>query len=356
MRSNKSRTASSVRSSLLAISALVLAFIAPAAAAHADSLIPGTCSSVQLKVALQPGQLPTQTLAGTLCNPFYWSGSAHSVDVLVHGATYNSSYWNWPIDTVQYSYVDQTLLAGRATFAYDALGSGASSHPASTSMTIDTQAFALHQAITWLQSHDTYTKFDVIGHSFGSITAVAEAAVYHDENLLVLTGYSHAFNPNVIPVEATDLYPANQDPQFANDNLDSGYITTTPGSRAPLFYDTLTADPAIIAYDEAHKDVVSSTFFGSGLAETNAPAAGNIATNVTVPVLEVLGQEDFIFCGAGTPVNCKQPATVKAFDQAYFTHAPSLSVATIPNTGHDLALHVTNPLSFLEINQWLDAH
>jgi len=331
-------------------------FLASAPIAAADGGMPGSCRSVRLSVALGSDQPESQTVSGTLCNPRTWSGHDHEVDVLVHGATYNGSYWNWPVNTGQYSYVNQTLRAGRATFAYDAIGAGASSHPLSTAITIDSQAYALHHVLQWLRDQHSYTKYTVVGHSLGSITAVAEAAAYRDENDLILTGYSHAFNAVDEAGAFGDLYPASLDPEFAGASLDTGYLTTTPGSRSTLFYDTDTANPAIIAYDEAHKDIVSSTYFGGALAETSVPPAGNIAASVVVPVVEVLGQEDFLFCGTGAPADCTQPATIKAYDQPYFANAPSLSVITIPNTGHDLTLHPSNGYSFFKINQWINTH
>lgn len=320
----------------------------------ADSVRPGSCTAVSLQTALAPGQPADQTIKGTLCNPSNWSGT-HEVDVLVHGATYNRSYWDWPIDNAQYSYVNQTLRAGRATFAYDLLGSGASSHPLSTDVTVDAQAYTLHQVLNWLHGQSSYQKFDVVGHSVGSITAVAEASAYHDENGLVLTGYTHAVNPVDQATIITKLYPANLDPQFANDGFDSGYLTTLPGTRGSLFYSSI-ADPAIVAYDEAHKDVASSTYFGSSLSETMVPAGLNVSNQINVPVLEVIGQEDFLFCGTGAIVDCANPAQIRNFDAPYFTSAPSLDVSSIPNTGHDLALHPTNGLSFADINGWIKSH
>jgi pimeloyl-ACP methyl ester carboxylesterase len=321
---------------------------------HADSFIPGTCQSEQLHVPLAADQPADQTINGTLCIPLWWSGHQHEVDILLHGATYNSTYWNWPVETNQYSYVNDTLLAGRATFTYDALGTGASNRPAlASSITMNTEAYVLNQVLTWVHSNKSFSRFVVVGHSFGSITAVYEAGLYHDENALVLTGFAHTVNAANAATAVNDLYPANQDPKFAGKNLDSGYWTTVPNTRKALYYGGIT-DPSVVASDEATKDVVPASAFGQGVAQLEAPAVGNVANKVTVPVLEVIGQKDFLFCGTGAPANCSLPSTVQAYDAPYFSHT-SLKVDTIPFTGHDLALHPSNLDTFLKINDWVSS-
>src|SRR5688572_14466912 len=89
------------------------------------------CTSVQKPVALGPGQPAIYQISGTLCLPTTWAPGPHQIDVLVHGATYDRSYWDWPQQSPAYSFVMRTLQAGRATFAYDTLGAGQSSRPVS---------------------------------------------------------------------------------------------------------------------------------------------------------------------------------------------------------------------------------
>ncbi|HSX05657.1 MAG TPA: alpha/beta hydrolase [Candidatus Saccharimonadales bacterium] len=325
------------------VSGLLIA--ATVANAAADSLS-GSCQDVSFGVALATGQPANQTLSGTYCTPAVWASGAHDVDVLVHGATYNRSYWDWPQDAPAYSYVNRTLQAGRATFAYDQLGSGTSSHPLSTWLTIDAQAYVMHQAVAWLQGQG-YMQITAVGHSFGSMTAIHEAAAYHDVNRLVVTGLFHANGPSAL-VGTTQFIPASLDPALL------GYITTLPGSRGALFYDTATADPAVIAYDEAHKDMVSSTYFGTGLTEFEVPAGLNIAAGITAPVLSISGQEDAITCGI--TLDCTNNTQVAANEAAYYTATSSLTTATVPNTGHDLNLHPSAAASFGVINGWITTH
>src|SRR5579862_8031427 len=78
----------------------------------------GHCVATLLRVSLAPGQPAKQKISGTLCSPTK-PNRTRAIDVLVHGATYDRSYWDSRFESPQYSYVERTLEAGRATFSYD---------------------------------------------------------------------------------------------------------------------------------------------------------------------------------------------------------------------------------------------
>jgi len=319
---------------------------------QASALAGGTCQNVTVPVALAAGQSANQSLAGTFCVPSTWAPGTHDVDVLVHGATYDRSYWDWPQNSPTYSYVSRTLQAGRATFAYDQLGSGGSSRPASASLNPGSVAYVMHQAVQWVRGQG-YTQVTGVGHSFGSMAAIDEAATYHDVDRLVVTGLFHADGPYAL-LGVPDFYPAALDPAFIGHISDLGYLTTTPGTRGGLFYNTTTADPAVIVYDEAHKDVVSATQFSLGLTEFEVPAGLNVAAGVTVPVLSISGQQDGITCGL--LLDCNNPAQVQANETAFYTGAPSVTTAVVPDTGHDINLHPSAASSFATINSWIQSN
>jgi len=317
----------------------------------------GNCRNVQLKVALAADQPTSQTIAATYCEPYAWSTGPHEVDVMTPGATYDSSYWNWPVDPAFYSYVDRTLGAGRATFDYDRIGTGASSHPRSTNITIDDEAYILHQIVHWLRGSLDYTQVDLIGHSLGSVISIQEAGLYQDVARVVVTGLLHI--PDVGAGFASTLlslvYPAIFDPQYFGGRLDLDYLTTIPGDRRQDFY-SAAADPAVIAYDEAHKDVVPLTDLTSLATTWALPAGLNVSDRITAPVLVVIGQQDAIFCTAPPVVGCAQPAELLAAESPYYAAAASLAVDAVSDTGHDIALHPSADQSFVLINQWIVTH
>ncbi len=306
----------------------------------------GRCAPVVLHVALAPAQPARQTISGTLCTPT-GPTPTHTIDVLVHGATYDRSYWDSGFDT-QYSYVARTLAAGRATFSYDRLGIGQSSPLPSTSVTMNADAYVLHQIVKHFQPR--YRIVNVIGHSYGSRIAQLEASEYNDATHLVLSDNLHAVGPALTKGEIV-FHPANQEPRFAAQALDSGWTTTTAAAGRGAFYYLPGADSSEIAFDDAHKSIVSATQFQQGIEIGRAPAGSNISNRITRPVLVIAGEEDRLSCGLA--LDCTDSAAVTANEQPFYTSAASLTVRMIPNTGHDLALHRSADASFEAINRWL---
>lgn len=75
-------------------------------------------------------------ISGILCKPKD-SGNItdpNTVQLLVHGLGFDSSYWDFSPDdqTDAYSYVYAAAAAGHITFRYDRLGTGGSEHPMDT--------------------------------------------------------------------------------------------------------------------------------------------------------------------------------------------------------------------------------
>src|SRR5690348_16480272 len=102
---------------VLGVSALVPAVASADAIAPSSGFLPhaGLCGQIPLHVSLAPGQPARQYVSGTFCYPFKPDRS-RGIDVLVHGATYDRTYWDSPFDYPEYSYVNRTLQAGRAVF------------------------------------------------------------------------------------------------------------------------------------------------------------------------------------------------------------------------------------------------
>lgn len=336
---------------LTAVLAFVISLAVPglAAASPAKPSAPhaGVCRSFRWHVALAPHTAKTQYISGTFCSPFKPDRS-RAVDVLVHGFGYDRSYWDSAYQYPQYSYVNRTLQAGRAVFYYDRLGVGKSSPMPSTSVTMDADAYVVHQVIQHYKH--AFHKVNLIGHSYGSRISALETSQYNDATKLILTGNIHAAGPAVVGGELT-RHPANQDPLFAGQPLDDGWVTSDTLDSRKGFYDLATADPAEIAYDFAHRAIGSMTEFDQGQAIGNAPAASNVTKDITRPVLLISGQNDRLYCGLA--LDCNTIATIEANETPYYPAAANLTVKTVPNTGHDLTLHPSAGVSFGAINDWI---
>jgi pimeloyl-ACP methyl ester carboxylesterase len=322
--------------------------------AHAAAIPSLTCSDYTLSVAIADPGPADQSMWGQLC--YRGSHEPATVQLLVHGATYNHLYWNFPYGDGYYSYVDAATAAGYATFDIDRIGDGNSSHPPSSELDLTAGAVSLHDAVTALRDGGVdghqFQHVIMVGHSMGSVEAWIEAATYHDVDAVIITGALHGINPALPALAQADVYSAVDDPKFADSGLDPGYLTTRPGTREALFYDPATADPAVVALDEADKDTSTVGELDGLLALESEPPAEQPSYQINVPVLVVVGADDNIFCTGVTAYNCASAASVQGYESQYYSPAAHLKVVVIPDTGHDLALSTTAPLTDAVMLAW----
>jgi pimeloyl-ACP methyl ester carboxylesterase len=308
-----------------------------------------------IPVALAAGQPENYSITGELCATPVELASGETVQLLIHGATYNHTYWDFgTIDGVSYSYARDLAAAGFATFAIDEIGAGQSSHPLSSDITIDVAAYVAHEIVQDLRdgviAHTKFAKVIEVGHSFGSFTTWVEAATYHDVAGAIITGAAHdttVFSESI----AADSYPAIDDPKFADSGLDPGYLTTKPGTRGSIFYNPADSDPNVIAQDEATKDVISSTEIATGepLEEST------ITQQIDVPVLVILGGDDNLFCGAevdGASFSCSSGQELASEEASYYSPAAELRACIVPNSGHDINLALNHDLEEADAIAW----
>jgi pimeloyl-ACP methyl ester carboxylesterase len=257
--------------------------------------------------------------------------------VLVPGATYNSTYWNFPYEPEIYNFRHAMNTAGYATFVVDSLGTGQSSRPPSAIVTTTTQAMAVHDVIQALRDGSIDgTRFPEVilgGHSLGSAAAILEAGTYHDENALLLTGISHAANVGGFAALLAALYPATLDPRFAGQGYDPGYLTTRPDARQSLFYAPHTTNPAVVSEDEATKDVVSA----GEIPDAVVASFSSYSALIRTPVLVADGQDDRFFCSPLT-LNCDNATTLKQSEAPFFAASSCLETYLLAGAGHDLNL------------------
>jgi hypothetical protein len=116
------------------------------------------------------------------------------------------------------------------------------------------------------------------------------------------------------------------------------------------------ADPAVVSYDVAHKDVVPVTDLATLATTWALPAGFNVSDSITAPVLVVIGSQDAIFCTAPPVLDCSQPGVLLAIERPCYSSSSSLSADVISDTGHDIALHPSADESFALINQWIMVH
>lgn len=318
----------------------------PPATAAAAPQVRCTDTTVSVSLVVIP-----ETVHGRFCAP---AGSTpKTVQLLIHGGTYNSHYWDLPYDSGRYSYQRDMAAHGFATFAIDCLGSGQSSQPLSALLTGTTQALVVHQVVGKLRAGQVAgTRFDrvvLVGHSMGSGIVVLEAATYHDVDGVNLTGMSHSMDlPALTGVFVKGIRPALLDPVLSRRGGDPGYVTTMPGTRG-LFHDPGEVEPGVVAADEATKDQVPATVVPDLL-----PLAflSPLTRSITVPTLIVNGDRDSLFCA----FTCSSEATFLAAEAPYFSPTAKLAVRLMPRSGHAIALAKAAPAYRAVVRDWMSKH
>jgi pimeloyl-ACP methyl ester carboxylesterase len=188
-----------------------------------------------------------------------------------------------------------------------------------------------------------------VGHSLGSLIAMTEAGVYHDVDAVALTGITHVFATVNSAVLFGTMIPAQLDPVLAARGLPLGYLTTAPGMRATDFYYTPTADPGVIADDEATKETITPTELATVVAATPAAAA------ITAPVLVLDGEYDQLVCGAlGQLTPCSLPVGYLTAERVFYPRARSYDAAVVPGSGHSLTLQRTAAEAAHMLLRWSD--
>lgn len=314
----------------------VLLALAPRAHAAARD-----CRERMLPVALAPGRPAEQQVFTSLCLPAGPLPAA--VQLLVHGNTYSHLYWDFPDPTghtERYSYVSAALDAGFATLAMDRIGNGVSSHPPGSDVTIETNAYVVHQVVQALRSGQlegpsgavSFQKVILVGHSYGSLTSWYEASDFQDVDGVILSGVSHLLGLKAPERMFGSQYPAALDPAFASKGYDLQYLTTLPGFRGYAFYAPGQVDPAVLALDEKTKgtDVLSEV--------DSFPLILTRPLDLRVPVLLVNGQQDLLFCGPTlTGTICSSAATLRDAEQPRLgPQVPCVDAFVLPGAGHAL--------------------
>ncbi|WP_438486743.1 alpha/beta hydrolase [Streptomyces sp. S186] len=302
------------------------------------------CVPFSATVAMAPGAPADQRIAGTLCGPR--AGRSTTVQLLLHGGTYDRTYWTVRGTPRAPSYVEAAARSGHAALAIDRLGTGRSSAPPSSRYTDRTHEFVVHQVVQRLRDRG-FGKVVLVGNSFGA-TLARMVAVHHpgDVDGLVLTGEGAPPSAAAFKKMGSLYGPARRHPLLAGRGLDDGYLALRPGAKAEWFYAPETADPRVVVRDELHPepDVYPAD-----------PGYGDTSLNkrIRVPVFVVVGSDDRLICGDGGS-DCTSSATLRAAAAPLYGPAARLETYVVPHTGHVLNLHRTTALWYGRVQEWID--
>jgi pimeloyl-ACP methyl ester carboxylesterase len=377
---------------------LLSLMIAAPALAGQDAGSGRECRDVQVPVALAAGQPANERIYGKLCVP---SGrSPDTIQFLVHGGVYTGVYWEFPDPsggTDQYNYAAAANKAGFATLAIDRIGSGRSTHPLSTMITLESNAFTVHQVVQAIRhgeitalGGERFRKVVYVGHSYGTVVGWILATDYGEGlDAAVFTGNVRGATVTALLLVYGSLYPAALDPKFARDGLDPGYLTTLPGTRDEFLYKPARYDPALVKFDERTKSTSTATELTAPRLFLNQPPL-----DVRVPTLLVDGELDSQVCkenlnaiptvtggGAGAVgqllapfedttleqpqevrltrlggAPCGSPEALIAYERPHLgPHVPSVDAFILPGAPHDLNQALNAQQYFTAVNHWIAA-
>ena len=276
----------------------------------------------------------------------YYHGSYQNrpLQVLVHGATYNHAYWDFPaVNGESYSYARYMARQKYAVLAIDLPGAGESDKPAGAGLGLADTSAALRQVIDAMRSGANPVKHQfgpivLVGHSAGAIAATAVQANGHPADALVITASRHLVG-DVLTLPVTQaILPLLF--QLVGAFQSVPYFSLPPDNRTGLFYFLPAADPAVIALDNATADQwtsgqLLSTFFAflnPGIDQPN---------QVTGPVLIQLGTNDVLF-----------PADLPEIERSLWTNTTP-DIQTLTGIGHDFNLHLNHEISWVGIDAWI---
>lgn len=276
----------------------------------------------------------------------YYHGSYEDrpLQVLVHGATYNHRYWDFPaVNGVDYSYARYMAAREYAVLALDLPGTGESDKPSGADLTLAQIGSAVRQVVEALRSGanplaHNFRPIVLVGHSAGSVAATYVQANWHPADALVVTGARHLVGDVLnLPVTQATLPLLFQ---LVSAFAAVPYFSLPADSRTALFYYPPAADPDVVALDNATADQwtngqLLTTFF----AFLN-PAIDQVG-QVEGPVLIQLGSNDVLF-----------PADLPEVERALWS-STAPDIQTLAGIGHDFNLHRNHADGWHQIDEWI---
>lgn len=342
----------SIHARLAFLPAAALAFAAAAASPQSAAAEPPVrCQEVAFDVALAPGEPADQELVASLCA----RGAVQNktIQVLLHGATFDHHYWDFPHQPETYSYVEHATRAGYAVLNVDRVGYGRSSRPEDgADVDLPAGAFTAHQVIQELRSGERAVpgfgrlaaeRVILVGSSMGSFISKILGSVYGGVDGIILTGFAHHVGPG--GMESFDrLIPAQEDPKFADLPYDN-YLSSIPSTRELHFYHMPNMDPDVAALDTELRQTWTTGEVDTIFQTIEMPV------EFDVPTLVITGDYDPIYC----EIPCSESGDLDGEADLYPPEA-QVEVEIVPDVGHALNLHKTAPEVFDTMLSWADRH
>lgn len=287
-------------------------------------------------------------LSTTFCRPS--AGIPDTLQLLTHGIGFDRSYWDIPFNNHNYSYVNRAVEeAGYATFSYDRLGIGMSSHgePVNEIQT-QLEVIALKTLTDMVRAGQiegvpAFKRIIHIGHSYGSELSYALAAQFPNiTEGLALTGFSQNGSFLADFEYGGDFTQANLNPALTS--YVDGYLAPADASAVQTnFFAEGDFDPKILAYATTTGQPVTV-----GELLTIGGATGSM-NPTTAPVLIITGEKDIPYCGGDCLAAPTGYSSIPATSKAMFPNTKDFQVDIVKGAGHGLNLQYTHPETYASI-------
>ncbi|QPH02501.1 hypothetical protein C2857_006711 [Epichloe festucae Fl1] len=297
-------------------------------------------------------------LAATYCEPD--DGPGHALQILTHGIGFDRSYWDFPYNNYNYSYVARAVGAGYSTLSWDRLGLGNSSHGEPVN---EIQIFLEIAALKALTDGaragllcgvpHKYEKTVHLGHSFGSAMTFGLSAMYPDvTDGIVLTGFSQVPQFMAYFVLGANFAPVKEIESLA-DQYDVGYIAPKSSIGVHInFFGPGDFDPKLL-------EAATATGQPATVGELLTVGSGPTTSEFAGPVMIITGDRDIPFCGGNCmntmAINGSAPNLIEK-SKASFSKAKVFNATVVPEAGHGLNYGYSAPYTYKAITDFLNAN
>ncbi len=267
-------------------------------------------------------------MTGEHCNisSIFHKYKGDTVQLLVHGITYNKYYWDHP-------YVSYMKSTRQSTVAVDLIGVGDS---CKKSVSIDEDAYTLNQVIKELRTE--YKFLHLIGHSNGANVAIKTQSVYGGADKLVVQGKGFERGP-LVPyfdsIVGRYVIMDTTSEEFVKNN------TFVFNLRPVMFYYWPEASVIAMMFKKVDSTMSSQQLrfsYDLGILKGYQQAQILGVKNIKIPVLLQMGEHDLV-----APYDCKE--------KLYWNNAV---LQKINNTGHVFNMHKTCRDTWKRMNSWLN--
>ena len=260
------------------------------------------------------------------------------------------------IDQAPQSYTaTATDRYGHATFSWDRLGTGHSSHgdpiqEIQAPLEVDAlRALSVALREGKIEGIPQHEKLFHVGHSYGSTHTYALTAKYPGiSDGIALTGFSQDGSYVSLFELAGNFVDVKTNPILAA-HYPHGYLTIgDPTGVQTNFFAPAAFDPEILDYTVS---IGQPLTIGELLTFSGDTATSNTFDG---PVLIVTGENDIPFCGGNCYQGLANGSSIPAQAQQFFTNT-TISSVVIPGSGHALNLEYSHPSTYRHINDFFHA-